>query len=162
MKLIETKDYTEFELGRIIEYNLGKRSRDIRFNVQLNVTDNSRFKEFIEYLHQLQEYEWVDQIDYKKPNYFGREKTDLPVDHIYPFLDTGLSCGIKAEPTAIMQVHPWEKWENGFIEGFIRVNDAEPNIEYYYWCYIRMGYLNDIVSKFKDCMEMWDLADVDI
>ena len=148
MKLIKLKDYTLSEVDQIIKLNII--ASGLHHQTQIEINNKQKNLPFIKYLSYLSEYEWVDKL-----TSFQREKTDLPIEHIYPLVENGIGCGIKVIKTPRMQLQPWEEWKNGYIEGFIRVTGE---IDYFYWGYIRFKFLDHIIQKFHSDLVMWDFS----
>jgi hypothetical protein len=155
MKSRKCKDLTLQEIGKIIDNN--QRSF-YNFDTQINICEDSRDDEmkFTEYLYSMTEHKRIDYLDCSE--YSGRRATNLVLGDIKDYYTSpSYACGIKIIHRPVMYVHPWDKWEDGHIEGFIRFSKNGMGNDYFVWTYIRMEKLMDIIKTFKSSLCIWDI-----
>ena len=60
--------------------------------------------------------------------------------------DENAILNIVVSPKPVWNVHYYEKWEGGFIQGFYRTTDGKE--KYYVWTHVRTNYLKRIVEEY--------------
>ena len=109
--------------------------------LQLNV-DGDRNKEFMEYLISIS-----DIVSLQELTGFQRQNTEKDKDFILSQIDSDSMAGIKVVHFPMHGFHEYDKWEGGYIKGFLRTMSR---VDYFIWTYARMEHLEDILIKFKD------------
>jgi hypothetical protein len=126
--------------------------------MQIITIDETSNIQFMEYLNSISEFTYIDAIGGKSsPQSFRRyninnEVSFKEVIHMAP---TGIKCGIKIVKYPLSKLTNWDKWEGGYIEGFIRM-DSDDNRwnEIFIWEYIKMDKLKGILTKFQSELEI--------
>ena len=105
---------------------------------------------FLEYLNSIAYKSWVDELGGESNH--RRTTTDLEIKDIVHQAHTGIACGIKVVHKPRCTLWEWEKWEDGYLEGFCRMTADEEvkESEWMTWLYIEMSYLKEILTKFQD------------
>jgi hypothetical protein len=75
-----------------------------------------------------------------------RQSTDKSQEFILSQIDSYSMAGIKVNHLPMYDFHEYDKWEGGYIEGFLR---TMTNVDYFIWTYTKMEHLEDIVTKFQ-------------
>lgn len=96
--------------------------------------------------------EVAEIIDPQELTGMAREATDKSAEEIIELIenDNTTATGIKVHRYPTMSLHKYERWEGGYIEGFLRVSTLGP--DYFIWTFIRMDKLEGILRKFEDKM----------
>lgn len=129
-----------------INYSKLLNKNDKYANIQVNIENRKDDREFTEFL--------VSIADIVKPQELisiARQETTLSVDDILSKTNekTSLLAGIKIVHYTWVKLHDYENWEDGYIEGFLRISEKnEP--DYFIWTYIRMEHLKDILTTFQN------------
>lgn len=140
------------DIDEFIEYTKELYETDKYVNIQIDIGNNKYDKEFTEYLVNIAEQVRCDEL-----KSFARQSTDIPVNEIIEKIteENSLKAGIKVIHKPLMKIHDYHLWEDGYIEGFIRIcPKGEP--DYFIWTYIRMNHLKDILNKYKDKLIFYD------
>lgn len=117
--------------------------------VQTNIKNKKDIKNFIQYLCNIADMIYCDELDCNKS--WTRVKSEKTHQEIINMINnkTWAMSGIKINHYPQYQFAIYEKWENGYIEGFIRL--ANPNTcDYFIWTYIKINKLENILKKFKN------------
>lgn len=117
-------------------------------NLQINA-DEGIAKELTKYL--------CDKAEIVVPQQLTtvlREKTDKSAEEIIELIEEGntTATGIKIFNKPPTSIHEYQKWDDGYIEGFLRVshlNSDYSNIDYFVWTYLRKNRLTNILHKFN-------------
>jgi len=105
---------------------------------------------FLEYLDSIAYKSYVDELGGESD--LRRTTTELKIKDVVHQAHTSIACGIKVIHQPIHSLWEWEKWEEGYLEGFCRMTaDKEvKESEWMTWFYIEMTYLKEILTKFQD------------
>jgi len=109
--------------------------------LQLDI-DGDRNKEFMEYLISIS-----DIVSLQELTGIQRQNTEKDKDFILSQIDSHSTAGIKVVHLPMYNFHEYDKWEGGYIEGFLRTMSR---VDYFIWTYTRMEHLEDLLTKFKD------------
>lgn len=146
------------DIENLQEYfeDLEKRHSPYHYNPQIEIMDSKYNADFLNHCEQFSSYTYVDGLGGKGKSGFSRH--NIPgkkLQDVIHMAETGIACGIKIVANPIMKVQPYEKWENGYIEGFIRMDadDGETH-EWLVWQYIQMEKLDDVINPFRDKLYM--------
>lgn len=124
--------------------------------LQVEIINEEKNEEFTRYLISLAEYTYVDALGGSKaPDGVRRYNIDKKPETVLKHAKTAIGCGIKIVHTPLMNIMEWDKWENGYIEGFIRMDGDSEHGEYFIWTYIKMGNLKDILTKWENDLITW-------
>jgi hypothetical protein len=132
-------------IKEFIEYTKLYKNLNKHFGLQVNSKDTKYDRELTEYLVSI-----ADTVICQQLTGMSREKTDLSAKEIFEKItpENSLLSGIKIVHKPYCNIYDWEKWEDGYIEGFVRTCKlGEP--DYFIWSYIRMEHLKSIIKKFK-------------
>ena len=126
---------------------------------QLNTVDNSVNAEFITYLWSIADIKRIDALGGTESK-SGLRRYDISdlvqFEDVIVMAPTGLAAGIKVTKYPLSKIMSYDRWENGYIEGFIRMDSDDPRFdEYFIWTYIKMDKLRDILEKFGDKLELF-------
>lgn len=125
---------------------------------QLDTIDNSINAEFITYLWSIADIKRIDALGgtESKSGFRRYDISDLvKIEDIIHMAPTGLAAGIKVTKYPLSKIMSYDEWENGYIEGFIRMNSDNRRFgEYFIWTYIKMDKLRDILEKYGDKLEL--------
>jgi hypothetical protein len=134
------------DINGFIEYTKRKQEDYIYNVVQTNIYNRNRFVEFLTDLHNLCEYELIDELGNQ---HFRRQPSSKTFDEVILKVDAeSLAVGIKIYHKPTMRLSEWELWEDGFIEGFVRTSGRnEP--DYFIWSYTRMKHLHYLLTKYQ-------------
>jgi hypothetical protein len=133
-------------IKEFIEYTKLYNNLNKHFGLQVNSKDTKYDRELTEYLVSI-----ADTVICQELTGMSRGQTNLKVEEIIEKItpQNSLLSGIKIVHIPYIKINEWEKWEDGFIEGFVRTcKKGEP--DYFIWTYIRMEYLESIIKKFKN------------
>jgi hypothetical protein len=133
--------------------------RDRYHSPQLNTIDNSVNAEFITYLWSIADIKRIDALGGTESK-SGMRRYDISdlveFEDIIHMAPTGLAAGIKVTKYPLSKLMYYDRWENGYIEGFIRMDSDNPRFgEYFIWTYIKMDKLKDILEKFGDKLQLF-------
>ena len=131
------------DIDQLIEM-IKERSRlDIYYNPQFSFRGSAeQKKEFQTYLCDIAETSWVDQLES-----IARQKTEIPVEDIIDMIEDDTFMGIKVVYKPVTTVCEWDRWEDGYIEGFLRTMTSP---DYFIWTYHKMGKLKSLLSDFPE------------
>ncbi len=123
------------------------KNMNIYWSPQIETINNNVNTDFMSYLYSISEYSRVDYLDCLKS--WSRQKSHKNVEDVLPFIENSTKCGIKIITTPVFKLSEWEKWENGYIEGFCCFDIIDPTIRitYFIWLYIKIGRLEEIIYK---------------
>jgi hypothetical protein len=131
--------------------------RDRYYQPQIEIGDreNEQHRDlnakFLEYLDSIAHHSHIDELDMNKGP--ARITTDLELKDIIHNAQTGMACGIQLVFNPLGGFNEWDKWEEGYIEGFCRMEGDKTinrSHEWFYWAYIKMSYLPEILKEFED------------
>lgn len=139
------------DINDVIEYSKQRNSDHVYYPLQINITDDLSY-ELTKYLVDIADIYWVDIL-----RFVARERHDIPIEDALDLLKhSGFKmAGIKIIHYPIMTMREYEKWEDGYIEGFVRYSAKSTNKDLFIWTYIRMKHLRNILEKFKDNLIYW-------
>ena len=129
------------KIQKFIQRTMDVNALDRFHPLQLNV-DGDRNKEFMEYLISISDIARLQEL-----TGFQRQNTEKDKDFILSQIDSDSMAGIKVVHLPMYKFHEYDKWEGGYIEGFLRTF-SRPH--YFIWTYARMEHLEDLLTKFKD------------
>ena len=99
-------------------------------------------KEFQTYLCDTAETSWVDKLES-----IQRQKTDIPVEEIIDKIEDDTFMGIKVVINPVTTICEWDRWEGGYIEGYLRTMTSP---DYFIWSYHKMDKLKPLLSDFTE------------
>ena len=111
-------------------------------NQQINFEGNNQeTKEFVKFLVDNANILKIDILDCTIS--FARQSSDKTAEEVINMIDDSF-CGIKIVKEPLFKLNEYEKWEGGYIEGFLRVG-SDP--DYFIWTYHKMDKLDLILNK---------------
>jgi len=143
---METKIVTDIE--EVINYSLSYQAMNPHHPIQIEVIEKSEYKEFLEFCHQLAEYEFIDELS----GFQRKRSTTLKFVDVIDKATTG-KCGMKVNHFPQYKMEEFEKWTDGYIQVYIRMDSDVKGNEWFIWQYIRMNHLKEILTKFQDKLE---------
>lgn len=78
-----------------------------------------------------------------------RQATEKDKDFIVSQIDDSSVAGMRVNHIPIQDFNEYDKWEGGYIEGFLRTMTP---VDYFIWTYAKMDKLEGILNKFKDSL----------
>jgi hypothetical protein len=144
---METKIVTDIE--EVINYSLSYQAMDTHNPIQIEVIEKSDYKEFLEFCHQLAEYEYIDELS----GIQRKRSNTLKFEDVINKAPTGIKCGMKVNHFPQWKIEEFEKWPDGYIQAYIRMDSNVKGNEWFIWQYIRMNHLEEILTKFQDKLE---------
>lgn len=86
-----------------------------------------------------------------------RQPTSKTLDELLDILDRSdfIFSGIKIVHFPIMRLYEWDKWDDGYVEGYCRFSVSN-GPDYFIWTYIEMKHLRTILEEHKDEMEIYE------
>ena len=131
------------DIDQIIDM-IKERSRlDIYYNPQFSFRGSAeQKKDFQTYLCDTAEVKWVDIL-----KSIQREYSDMKVDQVIEMIEDDTFMGIKVVYKPITTFSKWDRWEDGYIEGYLRTMTSP---DYFIWTYHKMGKLKSLLSDFPD------------
>ena len=118
------------DIQKFIQHTMDTQAIDRYHPVQVNV-DSDKTREFMEYLISIS-----DVVNLQELTGMQRQSTDKSEEFILSQIDY----------FPMYDFHEYDKWEGGYIEGFLR---TMTNVDYFIWTYTKMEHLEDIVTKFQ-------------
>ena len=82
---------------------------------------------------------------------------NLKFDEVIHKAETAIKCGMKINHYPTWKINPWEQWEDGYIEFFIRMDGLTGGNEIFIWQDIRMKHLPKILKTFAYKLEYWKI-----
>lgn len=118
------------------------------YQPQIEIQDKTKNEKFLKFCEKLSSFIFVDELG-RKDN-ISRYRIDKKLDDVIYKSDTGIVCGLKIVKNPLSEINEWEKWENGYIEVFIRMDGDKDGVDWFVWQYIKMSKLNLILNEFKN------------
>jgi hypothetical protein len=128
------------DIQKFIQHTMDTQAIDRYHPVQVNV-DSDKTREFMENLISVS-----DVVNLQELTGMQRQSTDKSQEFILSQIDSYSMAGIKVNHLPMYDFHEYDKWEGGYIEGFLR---TMTNVDYFIWTYTKMEHLEDIVTKFQ-------------
>jgi hypothetical protein len=123
---------------------------NVHHPIQVEVIDEKFNEDFMRLGHKLCEYERVEEL-----SGFKRRSSTLKFEEVIHNAPTAIKCGMKINHYPSWKINPWEQWEDGYIEFFIRMDGLTGGNEIFIWQDIRMKYLKKILKEFAFKLEYW-------
>jgi hypothetical protein len=144
---METKIVTDIE--EVINYSLSYQAMNPHHQLQIEVINKEDNSEFLTFCHSIAEIEFVDEL-----SGFQRKRSNtLKFEDVIGKAPTGIKCGMKVNHFPQYKIDNWEKWEDGYIQVYIRMDSNVKGNEWFIWQYIRMKHLPEILNQFQDKLE---------
>jgi len=107
-------------------------------NEQINFEGNDeQMKSYMKFLVDNADLCWTDILDCSVS--FARQRSDKTPEEVIDMIDRSF-CGIKIVREPLFKMREYEKWEGGYINGFLRARD------YFIWTYHKMDKLDLILN----------------
>jgi hypothetical protein len=136
------------------------------FNVQMDIQGKKKNGEFLLRFEELviefcdgDPYERglvrIDALGGSGESAYRRYPIDKKLSDVVHMSHTGIACGIKIVLNPITTLHEWDRWEDGYIEGFIRMDSDEETRkstgqdEWFFWGYLPVSYLERLLGGFE-------------
>lgn len=140
------------KIDYILQYIEEQSSINKYFTPQIEIGGREKDKHmnapFLAYLDTLSEKTIIDVLPGKSG--LRRETTDLELKDVIQNAITADICGIKVVKNPLSSFSEWDKWEDGYIEGFCRMDADEKGKDWFVWMYIKMKHLRDILEIYED------------
>lgn len=151
MNLLKVKDGS---IDKVIQASMDYSAKYYGNQLQIEIDNKEAIEPFLRKLNKLADFTIIDALGGRKAESgMRRFKTDLSFEDVIQYCESGIRCGIKIYHKSRGKFDEWEKWEDGYIEGFIRMNGNEDYNEFFIWTYTKMEYLRTILEEFKDDLE---------
>src|SRR6056300_180565 len=124
-------------IQKFIQHTMDTNALDRYRPLQLDI-DRDRNKEFMEYLISVS-----GIISLQELTGIQRHSTEKDKDFILSQIHSGSMAGIKVVHLPMNSFHEYDKWEGGYIEGFLRTMSR---VDYFIWTYARMEHLEDLLT----------------
>ena len=134
------------------DYSVAYQAMNTYNPVQVEVIDEKFYDDFMKFGHKICEYERVEEL-----SGMARRPSPLKFDDVIHKAETGIKCGMKVNHYPTWKINPWEQWEDGFIEFFIRMDGPTLGNEIFIWQDVRMKYLPKIIKEFAYKLEYWKI-----
>ena len=144
-KIILTDDYKGFR-----DYSVAYQAMNVHHPIQVNVIDEKFNEDFMRLGHKICEYERVEEL-----SGWARRPSLEKFENVIHNAETSVACGMKVNHYPQFRMNPWEQWEDGFIEFFIRMDGNTKGNEIFIWQDIRMKHLSKIIKEFAYKLEYW-------
>lgn len=151
---METKIVNDVE--EVINYSKSYQALNPHHPIQLEVIDKQDYTEFLTFCHNLAEIEHIDEL-----SGWSRKRSGKKFEDIIHKAPTGLKTGMKINHFPQYRMDEWEKWPDGYIQGYIRMDSDVKGNELFIWQYIRMNHLEEILTKFQGKLEYFYIPLVD-
>lgn len=127
-------------------------SSDPYRSLQIDLKYNHLAREFMEHLISLADIVLRDEL-----RSVHRTSTDKSVEWILNKIDHEddlIPPGIKIVHNSRFTMAAYQQWEDGYIEGFLRIFGGLKNPDYFIWTYIRIKHLEEVIEKWKDHFDL--------
>lgn len=116
---------TNDNVSQAVRYSLKYETLHNGNHCQFKLTDKSKSTQFVQYLNTLSQHTFIDALGGDKaPSSMRRYRvTDLSFDEAVQGIKISscvMGAGIKTVYTPFIKSSPWETWDGGYIEGYIR------------------------------------------
>lgn len=128
------------DIQKFIQHTMDTQAIDRWHAVQVNV-DSNKTTEFMKHLISVS-----DGVHLQELTGWQRQSTEKSEEFILSQIDSYSMAGIKVNHFPMYDFHEYDKWEGGYIEGFLR---TMTNVDYFIWTYTKMEHLENIVTKFQ-------------
>lgn len=98
-------------------------------------------KDFMRFLIDNSESAHVDILDCSIS--WARQTIDMPFEEVLDMIKNSSMASIQINREPMFKMRDYEKWEGGFIEGFLRTMTTP---DYFIWTYHKMSELNNILN----------------
>lgn len=131
-------------INKILNYIDLVSIKDKHQQPQFSFENSEKKAEFLKFIDEIADYTFIDEL-----KGIARESTNLNIkDIIHNVYDSWL--GIKVVKNPISKFSPWENWNDGYVEGYCRMDGNDINHDWFVFCYIKMNKLKEILEKYKD------------
>tara|TARA_R110000772_G_scaffold2410_2_gene8419 strand:- start:40060 stop:40890 length:831 start_codon:yes stop_codon:yes gene_type:complete len=130
---------------KTIQYTMDHNNMNPYHPVQINIKDTSKNEEFLRFCEKYSEFTNLEEI-----KGYNRSSSDKDFEYIVSRSNGGV-CGIKVNHSPQWKINEWEKWDDGYIENFVRTEE-----DYFIWQYIPMKYLNEILTRFQNNLSYFE------
>jgi len=141
---------TDFK--KLIDYSVAHQAMNVHHPLQVEVIEEKFNEDFMRFGHKICEYERVEEL-----SGMARRESKLKFDEVIHKAPTAIKCGMKINHFPTWKINPWEQWEDGYIEFFIRMDGLTGGNEIFIWQDIRMKHLPKILKTFAYKLEYWKM-----
>lgn len=142
------KKISTIGVDNVIEYINNRSIIDKYFRPQIEIIDKNKMSNFLLFCENLSSISRIDELGGREN--IRRYPIDKELNDIIYKADTSIVCGIKVVKTPLMNIMEYESWNDGYIEGFARMDSDVKRIEWFSWQYIKMKHLKTILEEFKN------------
>lgn len=114
---------------------------------QIEIFDKNKMADFLLFLNSIEDFSRVDELGNRDG--VRRYPIDKEVNDILHKASTSIACGITVVKYPLMKLHEHQNWEGGYIEGFARMDADQKFVDWFYWSYVRMEHLKEILKEFE-------------
>lgn len=139
-------------IQEFIDYSVAHQAMNVHNPVQLNIIDEKFNEDFMKFGHKISEHERIEEL-----SGWSRRPSKLKFEEVIHKAQTAVACGMKVNHYPTWKINPWEQWEDGYIEFFIRMDGPTSGNEIFIWQDIRMKHLKKIIKEFAYKMEYWKI-----
>ena len=136
------------DVEEAINYSLSYQALNQHHPIQIEVINPEDYQEFLTFCHNLAEIEQIDEL-----SGWSRKRSDKKFEDVIHKAPTGLKTGMKINHFPQYRIDEWEKWPDGYIQSYIRMDSDVKGNEWFIWQYIRMSHLEEILNKFQGKLE---------
>lgn len=139
-------------IDEFIQYTKDYSAANPYWSVQVNLTDENLHRAFHETLIYL-----ADEYRFDILTGYQRKAFDIKVGDMLELIDKSdfIFSGIKIVHKPIARINEWEKWEDGYVEGFCRFSCGD-SPDYFIWTYLKTEHLRTILEEFKEDLEYYE------
>lgn len=142
------KKVTEIGIDNVIKILNLKSDNNNYYNPQIEIRDKNKMSDFLNFCEVLSEYSYIDELG--RTDSMQRKRTNLNLNDVVYKANTSIVCGIKIVKYPLFKLHEWEKWEDGYINIYARMDADEKFVEWFVWQYLKMDKLKIILKKFEN------------
>lgn len=102
-------------------------------------------KDFMRFLIDNSESTHVDILDCSVS--WARQTIDMPFEEVLDMIKNSSMASIQINREPMFKTRDYEKWEGGFIEGFLRTMTTP---DYFIWTYHKMDKLDEILKQMEN------------
>jgi hypothetical protein len=146
-KVILQDNYKEF-----IDYSVAHQAMNVHHPIQVEVIDEKFNGDFMKFGHKICDHERIEEL-----SGWQRRPSQLKFEDVIDRAHTAIKCGMKVNHFPQWKINPWDQWEDGYIEFYIRMDGFTPGNEIFIWQDIRMKKLPKILKEFAFKLEYWKI-----
>ena len=151
---METKTVNDIE--EVIYYSKSYQTLNPHHPIQIEVINPSDYTDFITFCHNLAEIEHIDEL-----SGWSRKRSErLKFEDVIHKVPSAIKAGMKINHFTQYRIDEWEKWPDGYIQTYIRMDSDVKGNEWFIWQYIQMSNLENILNEFQGRLEYFYLSPI--